>query len=124
MNVLMLDSETTWRGGEAQLHLLMRGMRENGIEPFLACPAGSRIGEKERKLGFQVFDVSMSGGADIRGAWQLRSLLKRRRFDIIHAHASHAHTTAFMATRGLRTRPGWWSAGGWILRSAGTVSAP
>jgi glycosyltransferase involved in cell wall biosynthesis len=105
MNILMLDSETTWRGGEAQLDLLMRGLKENGFEPALACPSGSRIGEKEKTLGFQTFDVSMSGGVDVKGALQLRSLLKRRPFDIIHAHASHAHSIAFLATRGLRARP-------------------
>ena len=105
MRILMLDSETTWRGGEAQLDLLMRGLRENGFEPALACPPGSRIGEKEKALGFRTFDISMSGGVDIRGALQLRSLLKRRPFDIVHAHASHAHSAAFLATRGLHSRP-------------------
>ena len=105
MNILMLDSEKTWRGGEVQLDLLMRGLREHGFEPALASPPGSRIGEKEKALGFRTFDMPMSGGADLRGALQLRSLLKKQPFDIVHAHASHAHSVLFLATRGLSRRP-------------------
>ncbi|NIM19425.1 MAG: glycosyltransferase [Candidatus Latescibacteria bacterium] len=103
--VLMVDSEETWRGGEAQLELLMKGLGDAGCSPALASPPGSRIGERAKQLGVPTFDVPIAGSADLMGAWRLRRLCRRESFDIIHSHSSHAHGVAFLATVGLRSRP-------------------
>ncbi len=104
-SILMVDSEETWRGGEAQLELLMSGLMDAGYRISIASPPGSRIEAKAKCLGVRSFGVSMSGGADIRAAWKLRRLLSRESFDIVHSHSSHAHGISFLAAIGLRRRP-------------------
>ncbi len=104
-HVLMVDSEETWRGGEAQLELLMRGLKEAGFGLTLASPPGSRIGEKGKALNIRTIDIPIAGGADLRAVWKLRRLILREPFDIVHAHSSHAHGVVFLASFGLPSRP-------------------
>ena len=43
LNVLMVDSEKTWHGGEAQLRLLMAGLIEEGVHVELAAAPESEM---------------------------------------------------------------------------------
>jgi glycosyltransferase involved in cell wall biosynthesis len=95
--VLMVDSERTWRGGEAQLRLLIKGLLEEGVDVELAAPPGSAIYERTREFGVPFHPVSISGGVDVVSAWQLRGVIRRHGFRFVHSHASHAHGIAFMA---------------------------
>jgi len=97
MRVLMVDSERTWRGGEAQLRLLIKGLLEGGVAVELAAPPGSQVYKRTREFGLPFHPVSMSGGMDVLSAWRLRGVIRRGRCDIVHSHASHAHSIAFMA---------------------------
>ena len=106
--VLMLDSERTWRGGENQLFLLMRGLREtNAAQVTLAAPPGAAIAARANALGVPCLPLSMRGGMDLPAALRLRRLLRQGRFDLVHCHASHAHSIAFLARgpRRARRRP-------------------
>jgi glycosyltransferase involved in cell wall biosynthesis len=107
LRVLMVDSEDTWRGGEAQLRLLMMGLVEQGVQVELAAPPGSEIERRTRDLGVSFHAVSIGGGMDVVSVWRLRSVIARQRFDVVHAHASHAHSVTFMACRAMseNTRP-------------------
>jgi glycosyltransferase involved in cell wall biosynthesis len=104
MNVLMIDSELTWRGGEGQLELLMKGLTENGVAVALAAAPKAAITQRAAKLGVRCLPLTISGGVDLGAAWKLRSYLRKHDFDIVHTHSSHAHSVAFMAQRapGLR----------------------
>lgn len=104
LRILMLTSEATWRGGEAQIDLLMRGMRERGHRVSLAAPPGSGIAGRTAP-GIPHFPLPISGGLDLPAAYRLRAILGRERFDILHSHSSHAHGAAFLAALGLRRRP-------------------
>ena len=105
LRVLMIDSETTWRGGENQLYLLMRGLRETtNTEVVLASPPGAAIAQRAAELGVDQLPLPIRGGMDLVAAMTLRRHLRRGRFDIVHCHASHAHGIAFLAT-GLRRSP-------------------
>ena len=95
--VLMVDSEATWRGGEGQLLLLMRGLVGRGYAITLAAPPGAAIAERSRSLGINHVPIAISGGMDLAAAWRLRSLLRRGAFDIVHCHSSHAHSVVFIA---------------------------
>jgi glycosyltransferase involved in cell wall biosynthesis len=97
MRVLMVDSERTWRGGEAQLRLLIRGLLDRGVAVELAAPPRSQIFERTRQFDVPFHPVSIGGGMDVVSAWRLRGAIRRGRFDIVHSHASHAHSVAFMA---------------------------
>ena len=74
LRVLMVDSETSWRGGEAQMLLLMRGLIAEGIEVELAAPGNSEIARRTREFDFPVHRVSIDGGLDVLSAGRLRRL--------------------------------------------------
>jgi glycosyltransferase involved in cell wall biosynthesis len=93
----MVDSEDTWRGGQGQVSLLMRGLVERGVQVELAAPAGSAIALSAAKTGVPVRPLRIAGGADPRAAWVLRRLVREGRFDIVHCHSSHAHGVAWLA---------------------------
>lgn len=105
LRVLMVDSEQTWRGGEAQLRLLMAGLLDEGVSVKLAAPLRSEIFKRTRALDVPFFSLSIGGGMDMVSAWRLRSLLRRERFDVIHSHSSHAHSVSFLACAALRRKP-------------------
>lgn len=102
INVLMVDSESTWRGGEGQLELLMTGLLENDHMVTLAAPGQSAITARAAKLGVRCLPLTIAGGADLVAAWTLRRYLRDDGYDIIHAHSSHAHSVAFLAWRAAR----------------------
>jgi glycosyltransferase involved in cell wall biosynthesis len=101
----MVDSENTWRGGEAQLLLLMRGLVAEGVEVELAAPRPSEIHRRSRDLGVPFHQVSINGGLDVLSAGRLRGVIRRISCDIVHSHSSHAHSVAFMACASMSRRP-------------------
>jgi glycosyltransferase involved in cell wall biosynthesis len=106
IRVLMVDSETSWRGGEGQLFLLTCGLMEAGFNVSLAAPPDAVITEKVRALGLDCLPLPISGGLDLGAAWKLRGYSRQQRYDVIHTHSSHAHSVAFMAERVSRARGG------------------
>ena len=104
MNVLMIDSEETWRGGEAQVSLLVGGLREHGVRVSLASPPHAAITRWARQAGVRTLSLSILGGMDLAAVWALRRHMRNNRFDIVHCHSSHAHSIAFMARRAARIR--------------------
>lgn len=105
LRVLMVDSESTWRGGEAQLRLLMSGLGEAGVSVELAAPPDSEIYRRTRHLNVPFHAVPARGSVDVASAFRLRRVLTRGQFDVIHSHASHAHGVAFLACVGMRAKP-------------------
>jgi glycosyltransferase involved in cell wall biosynthesis len=94
----MIDSETTWRGGENQLYLLMRGLRAEGVHVELAAPESAAIARRAAELGVASRPLDIRGGMDVAAARRLAGYLTRGSYDIVHCHASHAHSVAFLAT--------------------------
>jgi glycosyltransferase involved in cell wall biosynthesis len=105
LRVLMVDSENTWRGGEAQMLLLMKGLLSEGQTVELAAPRKSVIRERSRELDIPFFPVSINGGLDLLSAGRLRRIIDRGRYDVVHSHSSHAHSVAFMACAMKTPRP-------------------
>ena len=99
LRILMIDSETTWRGGQNQLALLVRGLREYGVDLRVAAPPEAAIFENEDLRGIARVPLTMRNGMDLVAAARLAHHLQRERYDVLHCHSSHAHSTAFLATR-------------------------
>lgn len=99
LNLLHIDTERTWRGGEQQAFLLCEGLAQAGKWNVLfqtqpSAPLGIRL--KER--GIAVIEKPMRGEYDLRAAWRLASLLDEKSIHIIHAHDAHAHALSWLAT--------------------------
>jgi glycosyltransferase involved in cell wall biosynthesis len=102
LRVLMVDSERTWRGGQAQVLLLMRGLAEAGVDVHLAAPAGGAL--FARTEGTRVVRHGWEPDSVAAGA-RLRAVMARGAFDLVHSHASRAHGWAALARIGVRSRP-------------------
>jgi glycosyltransferase involved in cell wall biosynthesis len=120
LRTLHLDTQISWRGGQSQALLLMRGLIERGHIAELMTPRGSPLSLRARHAGITVHDVSPKFPR-VHGAWTLWRILRNRRanpgvnrppngepndpeigpanhnFDIVHAHDSHALAAAWLA---------------------------
>ncbi len=98
MNVLHIDEQPGWRGGEQQASYLIRELGELGHGAVVAGRAGSPF--LERDHGGAVFArvaCGFRGEADPFTALRLARAVRRYDIDILHAHTSHAHAYAVAA---------------------------
>jgi glycosyltransferase involved in cell wall biosynthesis len=98
----MIDSEVTWRGGEGQLALLMKGLLGSEVDVTLAAHRGAAITERAQAMGVRCLPLAISGGMDLVAAWTLRRQMRDNDFDVVHCHSSHAHSVAYLARRALK----------------------
>jgi glycosyltransferase involved in cell wall biosynthesis len=96
VNVLLVDLETQWRGGQNQALLLQKGLRARGHEAELVAADGSALGERARSAGVRVHFVSR-GLFRLPAAQRVRALLRGGRFDLVHANEAHAVSAAWLA---------------------------
>ncbi|HKW13240.1 MAG TPA: glycosyltransferase [Candidatus Krumholzibacteria bacterium] len=103
LRVLMVDSERTWRGGQGQVFLLMRGLAEAGQRVTLAAPAQGALFERSHTLDIE--RVPWRGTSSLSSILELRGIVARGRFDIVHSHASRAHGAVAVARIGVGGAP-------------------
>jgi glycosyltransferase involved in cell wall biosynthesis len=96
VRVLLVDLETAWRGGQNQALLLLQGLKARGHEAELVAAQTSALGERARQAAIPVHFVSR-GLFRIPAAVKIRSLLRHRAFDIVHANEAHAVSAAWLA---------------------------
>lgn len=96
MRVLLVDLERSWRGGQSQALLLLRGLRARGHAAELVAPAGSALAERAALAGITVY-VTATKERRLAAARVLRRLLRGNRVDIVHANEAHALTAAWLA---------------------------
>lgn len=101
MKVAHLDTGRTWRGGQGQVALLMRGLRARGVESVLLAPEGP-LAERMRGEGFEIARWSPRGEWDLGAVFAARSALARMSPDVAHAHTAHAHALGVPAARWAR----------------------
>lgn len=96
MKVLYVDLEREWRGGQSQALLTLRGLRARGHDAELLAARGSPLANRAAEAGITVHQVSRVG---LR-AWAaraIRSLIAKKRFDLVHLNEPHALTAAWLA---------------------------
>jgi L-malate glycosyltransferase len=103
LRILMVDSERSWRGGQAQVWLLMRGLVDAGQHVALAAPAGGALFARAGEL--RVERIDWGGRTGLPSLAIIRRLLRGGHYDVVHSHASRAHGAVTMARAGLRARP-------------------
>jgi glycosyltransferase involved in cell wall biosynthesis len=96
IRVLLADLERVWRGGQEQASLLIAGLRGRGHCAELIAVKDSAIASRAEAAGIRVHTVPDSGRR-VGAAWQLRGLLREKRFDIVYANEAHALTAAYLA---------------------------
>ena len=86
MNVLELNFERTWRGGERQTIYNIEGLRQEGVAVTLLCRKGFPLEQKARERDIRV----VSFGNILGVIFYL--LLNGRKYDVFHAQTSHILT--------------------------------
>ncbi len=99
---LHVDTARTWRGGQNQVLLTVRGLRARGHEAtVIAHPTG----ELRRRLleTNDLISLAPRTEMDVLAGWKLARLLQERQPDILHAHDAHAVAIAALAISFVRT---------------------
>ena len=101
LRVLHLDSGRDWRGGQRQVFLLARGLRERGHEPLVVGTPDAPLVQRLRARGLAAAAVRMRGDWDLPAARRVRALVRTWRPDIVHAHDARSHAIALAALFGI-----------------------
>jgi len=103
LRILHLDTERTWRGGEAQLLHLAEGLVRQGHFCIVAGQPGSPLLSRAAEKGLRTVAVKMPSEWSLSAVWTLARLLMREKIQVIHMHTSHACTLGGWAARLART---------------------
>ena len=100
VRVLSVDLERGWRGGENQVFLLQRGLRELAVpvRSTVLCRAGEPLARRLADAGLGVEPVRGTLAALAR----MRSLIRRGMVDVLHAHTGRSHGLCLLAAVGSR----------------------
>jgi len=94
LRTLHIDTERGWRGGEQQALYLMKGLRARGHDVDLVCRPGEPFAERATEAGIRVRPMRPKGELDPVAIFRVAAWLRKERFDVVHAHTSHAHALA------------------------------
>ena len=99
MNVLHVDTERKWRGGEAQVFWLCRALADSArFHPIVLTQPDSPLGRRLAEGGIETIHFPMRGEFDLRAVFRISRLCSERDIRLIHAHDAHAHSLAWLAT--------------------------
>jgi glycosyltransferase involved in cell wall biosynthesis len=96
VNILLVDLDTEWRGGQNQALLMLEGFQARSHTAELVSPEGSALGDRAKARGIQVHRISPRFSR-ISAALKISELSKSGRFDIVHANEAHAVTATWLA---------------------------
>lgn len=104
MKIVHVDLGKTLRGGQEQLLLLARGLRDRGHQQWLACRNGTPLEGRARDHGIPVLTVPAFDPGQIGAIRRLRRILRAEQPDILHAHDARGQNIAWLASQGLPVR--------------------
>ncbi len=99
MNILHINTECGWRGGEVQMMCLMDGLRRKNHNNVVSAQPNSVLVRKCINNNLRVCPVVMRGELDLGAIGAICRTITDERIDIIHAHTSHAHTIGAIAAK-------------------------
>lgn len=99
MNILHIDTETGFRGGELQVVLLMEGLKARGHNNFLVAPENSPLTKKANSFAEAVFPISTRRIFDIFNIFKICRFIDFSQADVLHLHTSHSLLIGGLAGR-------------------------
>jgi glycosyltransferase involved in cell wall biosynthesis len=101
--IKVLHVLTTTAGGLGQSVLsIILGLDPERFDSSVSFGAGYNVDEYFKNKGFRIIPVRMKRGLSLKnilGFWDLCRLIKKERFDIVHAHSSVAGTLARLGAK-------------------------
>ncbi len=97
LNILHIDSENTWRGGENQLFLLHQGLIQIGHNSIIVTQPNSELATKLRKINQNFIEIPMKSEFDISAAFKINKIIKDKQINIVHTHTAHSHSIGLLS---------------------------
>ncbi|MFN0009934.1 MAG: glycosyltransferase family 4 protein [Planctomycetota bacterium] len=99
LRIAHIDAEKGFSGGEAQVFLLLDGLRSRGHEVLLLCPPRSRAEDEARRRGIEVAAVRMASDLDLGAVSGLRRAIEGFGAELVHLHTGRATWLGGLAAR-------------------------
>lgn len=96
MNLLYVDLDREWRGGQSQALLTLQGLSQKGHQVILAAAQSSPLALRAAKIGIKVQEIPQRG-LRFRAVTAIRRLVLQNDFDLVHLNEPHAMTAAWLA---------------------------
>ncbi len=96
--ILHIDSESGWRGGEAQVLQLCIGLKTLDYDPLLVVSPQSALETRASRANLDIVPLKMRSEYNVRTILRLRRLIHKQGIALSHAHTAHAHSLAWGAT--------------------------
>ncbi len=96
--VLHLSSPLSWRGGEQQVYYLFRELNQLGVTQFLFAAENGELSRRFEREELPVFTFKKTFSLNPFTARKLAGLARHLKVDLVHAHDSHAHSMAVIAS--------------------------
>lgn len=101
LRIVHIDTEMDYSGGEAQIFLLLEGLRARGHQVSLICPPRSACAQEAARRAVERRSVRMRNDADLFAVLRLARELRALRTDLVHLHTSRANWLGGLAA--------WWA---------------
>ncbi len=92
MDILHVDPERGWGGGEVQVVSLIRELDRRGHRSRLAADPRGRLSRDAAAAGAMVVPLSIRNAVDVAAGLRLRRLVAGH--DVVHFHTARAHALA------------------------------
>jgi glycosyltransferase involved in cell wall biosynthesis len=99
LRVMHVDSAATWRGGQNQVLLTLKGMASRGHDVILACRTASPLETRARTEGLEVRGLPFRGDLWPPAVVALARALRRDRPGVLLLHDPHAVSAGLLAAR-------------------------
>jgi len=90
LNILIINTEKTWRGGERQTLLTIKGLQNEKINISLIASKNSPLSLKARNLKIKIYEAKSS----LHALYLISSLASC--YDLIHAQTGKSHTQSIL----------------------------
>lgn len=87
IKVLHTEWSDGWGGQEIRIINEMIGVREKGVEVFLACRNHAQIKQKALDNNIQVFILPFRGNADFKTLFSIKKIIQENQIDIVNTHS-------------------------------------
>lgn len=99
LRIVHINTERTWRGGEAQLLHLSKGLSKRGHRQWVVGQPGSPLLERAGTEGLETVALPMQSEFSLPAIWRLARLFRELQVQVVHMHTSHACTIGGMAAK-------------------------
>lgn len=94
ITVLHLDTGRTFRGGQRQIHIMIKNLAQYEIEQYIACPEDSPLVDKTKDFVKENIIIAKNNLTRLFETGKLTKFIIENKINIVHAHDSHSHGLA------------------------------